>query len=161
MRINSLFVFIPAFIAVVLDQLSKYFVSGIGRGDNISFIKGFISLTKTYNTGAAFSIMSSFPYLLAVLSGMAVILILFYLFKKKFLLPVAHLSGWGLILGGTVGNLTDRLLYGHVIDFIKFDFIDFPIFNFADTAINIGAFLIIAVIITESAKSDNLEENDG
>ena len=154
---NRFFVFIIAFWIIVFDQLSKQVVSNqILFAQNITIFKNILSFTKIYNTGAAFSILQKNSELLVLFSLIVTCVIIFYfLFKAKNLSIILCVS-WGLILGGTVGNLIDRILYGYVIDFIKLDFINFPIFNLADLSINMGAFLIfLNMVMSPRKKSPN------
>lgn len=140
---NKYFTFIVAAFIILIDQLSKYLVSTkVYFAQNITLIENILSITKIFNTGAAFSILEDNTLFLILFSALAAIIIIIYILKIKALNFVYVLS-WGLILGGTLGNLIDRLLHGYVIDFIKLDFINFPIFNMSDISINIGAFIII------------------
>jgi signal peptidase II len=135
---------LAAAIVFVLDQLSKLFVKRLVESTGeIIIIKDFLSITVATNTGAGFSILSGRNMLLIWL---AVIIIggLIYLStkaKKDYLIPL------GLILGGALGNLIDRIIYGHVIDFITFSF--WPVFNLADSMITIGSIILIIIIIKE------------
>ena len=65
------------------------------------------------------------------------------LIKEKNKFSIIQLAGWGMVLGGTIGNLIDRLFRNSVTDFIDFTMINFPVFNFADIFIDTGAFIII------------------
>lgn len=142
--INRLYIFLAAFLVVLLDQSSKYFTADkLFYGQKISIIKNILSLTKIYNTGAAFSILQNKTILLIFFSAIVTIAISTYFIKKASSLPIILVLAWGLILGGTVGNMLDRIAFRYVIDFIKLDFVNFPIFNLSDIAINAGAFLLL------------------
>lgn len=150
-KLKVKYVFIIALLSVILDQAVKYYIDvNIAFGQSISLIKSTVSLYKIYNTGAAFSILEGNVIFLAFMSFIAALFIIFYFLKDIKEDHSLSVAAWGLILGGTLGNFVDRLVYGHVIDYIKLDFINFPIFNLADIFINIGAIIVIAFIIFEN-----------
>lgn len=136
-----------ATIIMLLDQLSKIVIVKTFVSGESQQIMPFFNLVLVYNEGAAFSFLASQSgwqrYFFAGLSLAAAIFIV-YLLKKH---AGQRLFCWAmaLILGGAVGNLIDRLLYGHVIDFLDFHVggWHWPAFNVADSAILIGAALFI------------------
>ena len=136
-----------AFIILVLDLVTKRWVeSSLSYGEQIP-LTGFFNLVLTYNAGAAFSILSEASgwqrwFLSSIATG-ASILIIYLLYRhatnKMFCLALS------LILGGALGNLWDRITLGHVVDFLDFYIGSYhwPAFNIADSAIFIGAALLI------------------
>ena len=135
-------VFSTALIIILIDQLSKFFVrNNFQLNQPIPIINNIFHLTYIQNTGAGFGILKA-QTLILIFVSIAVIGIIFYNFdkikNKEILLQVLV----GFVLGGTIGNLIDRLAYGYVIDFL--DFRIWPIFNFADSFVTIG---IIGLII--------------
>ena len=113
---------------------------------NTVFIKGVLSFTHTINTGSAFSFLAgkkwaqTFFKVLTCFALLAFIGGYIYALKSRYkTLSVSII----LIFSGTVGNFIDRLLYSGVTDFIKFDFINFPIFNFADILLTCGVIVFI------------------
>lgn len=136
-----------AAIIVLLDQVSKITVTQIlNYGQSIP-VTSFFNLVLVYNEGAAFSFLSNQGgwqrYLFTGIAIIAIILIT-YLIRKH---AGERLHCWGLtlILGGAIGNVIDRMMYGHVIDFLDF-YIKrwhWPAFNVADIAICLGAGLYI------------------
>jgi signal peptidase II len=135
---------LAAIIVVILDQLLKLFFKRlIESTGEIILIKNFLSITIATNTGAGFSILSGMNLLLIWLAVIVIGGILYFSakVKKHYLIPL------GFIFGGAIGNLIDRLIYGHVIDFIAFSF--WPIFNLADSMITIGSIMLIIIIIRE------------
>ena len=137
-----------AVIAVVaLDQFTKYLVvQNIRLGGDLPFIPGFIGFTYVQNTGAAFSILNTHTWMLAVLSGAASVLIGVALARKA--LP--HWSGMlalSLLLGGAVGNLIDRAFFGFVTDMFATTFMNFAVFNVADIGVTLGAVLLLLHVI--------------
>lgn len=138
-----------ALVVIVLDQVSKYLViDHFEYGERLPVIPGFFDLTLLYNPGAAFSFLAGhdgwqrwfFALIAIVASGFFLYLIQTSRGRKVFS------TALGLILGGAVGNLIDRLLLGHVTDFLLFyqeGSWHFPAFNLADAAITLGAILMI------------------
>ena len=146
---RPLFVSLVALV-VVLDQAVKALVRPrLDLYESLSVIPGFFSLTRVHNTGAAFGLMNSldFPFkavVLALLQTAALVGLTVYV---AMLAPEQRLTRTGLsfVIGGAIGNLIDRIIYGYVLDF--FDFYSggwhFWAFNVADAAINIGVALMI------------------
>ncbi len=134
-------------IVIVFDQLTKSWVtSAFQLGDSLT-ITGFFNLVLAYNTGAAFSFLAGaggwqriFFVAIAVIASTVIV----YLLRK----PQNHAllnAALALILGGAIGNVIDRIRLGHVVDFIQVHGAGyyFPAFNIADSAISIGAALLI------------------
>lgn len=141
-------------ILVVIDQFTKYLtVENIALYENIEFIPGFLSFTYIRNNGAAWSILEGqmwFFYLVTILVS-AVILYFIYTEGKKDKIYGTILT---VILGGTLGNFIDRLLYQYVIDMIRVEFISFPVFNVADSLLTVGviALFIYSIYIEQQSK---------
>ena len=136
---------------VAFDQITKIlateFLMPIGT---IGFIPGVMDLKYVLNDGAAFSMMSGSRWLLVGITSISLIAVIYIvLFKKDKLKKYEYIS-LVLIIGGGIGNLIDRVLYGHVVDFFDTTFIDFAVFNVADCFVCIGlALLIITVVFDE------------
>jgi signal peptidase II len=137
-----------AFIVILLDQLSKIAITKTFMHGEEKTVTGFFNLVLAYNPGAAFSFLSNQGgwqrYLFTAIAIGAVCLIVTMLRRHS----GQRLFCWSLalIMGGALGNVIDRLAYGHVIDFLDFHwagFGHFPAFNIADSAITIGAILFI------------------
>lgn len=132
---------------VAADQIAKYLSVKLlmGRGA-VEIIDGIIEFYYTTNNGAAFSSFAGQRALLIIMPIIMIALLLFFFVKtkkKNFLLKLSVM----MIISGGIGNLIDRILYGYVVDFINFTFIDFPIFNVADIFVTCGgAFLIVYLI---------------
>ena len=134
-------------LLVGVDQLIKYFViQNISLTDTIVVIPHMLNLIFVKNTGAAFSILAGKTDLLSIISSVVCIAIIWYMFKKrpKNMLLTASLS---IILGGAAGNLVDRAARHFVVDYLELSFIKFPIFNFADIMITVGAILLMIYVI--------------
>ena len=149
-RIATLALFI-----VALDQFTKWLVlHRIIEGDERVVIPGFFNLAHRANPGAAWSLFTGNNYLLALVAMIA--LVALYLTRHHFSAnrPIGQIA-FGLIFGGIIGNLTDRLLPGRhaVVDFLHFylqrrgsyEPLDFPAFNVADSAICTGVALIFLI----------------
>lgn len=136
-----------ALIILALDLATKYWVESTLEFGQMIPITGFFNIVLTYNPGAAFSFLSDQPgwqrWFLSIIASSAALVIIYMLHKyrqeKLFCLSLSF------ILGGALGNLYDRITLGHVVDFLDF-YIDeshWPAFNIADSAIFIGAALMI------------------
>ncbi len=138
-------IFLLAIIGVFLDQVTKLLITGLlSLNEVINVIDGFFSITYVRNTGAAWGMFSNSTLLLSIIS----ILFLFILIKYIKELPKInffYVISFGLIIGGIVGNLIDRLLRGYVVDFFRFVILNYnyPIFNVADMLIVIGFIILI------------------
>ena len=140
-----LFVFSAALLVALLDQLTKFIIiNNLKLGSTTPIINNIFHLTYVTNTGSAFGLFKNLNWFFMLFSILVIIAIFYYLRKKidekeKFLQLAV-----GLLLGGTIGNMTDRILYGAVIDFL--DFRIWPVFNVADSAITISVVLLIILL---------------
>ncbi len=131
-------------VAIALDQWIKQLVeNGLAFRERDDFLP-FLALFRTYNTGIAFSMFSSFGDTALVIVAVLVVTFVLYLAART---PPGHVVariGFALIVGGALGNLIDRAIYGHVIDYVMFDtpVLSF-VFNLADAFISVGAALVI------------------
>jgi signal peptidase II len=141
-----------------LDRWSKaWALSNLTLHNSQPFIDGFLKFTLTTNTGAAFSLGSNnggFMTVTAVVLTAALSCWLGSRIARGQSVVILELIGLSCIIGGSLGNLTDRFAQGHVTDFLEFAFFSFPVFNVADTFINIGLGL---VLISRLGKSDTDE----
>lgn len=156
-----------ALVVVLLDRWTKHIVAQrISLYSHIQIIPGFFRLTHTENTGAAFSLFadSTAPWktsLLIAFSVVALLVVSVLLWKNNH----AHLAtgiGLSLIMGGAVGNLWDRLTRGSVVDFLLFYVkrYQWPVFNLADSAIVVGAgLLVLEILFNKSGGSEEPRPN--
>ena len=140
---QNVFFLLTALLIVAADQLIKIWIrANLAVGQSL-FEAGFFRLTHVHNTGAAFGLFrgQSFPLTIVALVGIGVLLVYALLVYRRFPLLNNKLNrlALGLVFGGTVGNLIDRLRFGYVTDFIDFGF--WPAFNIADSAIVIGVII--------------------
>lgn len=147
-------------VVIVVDQLSKYLVvSKLILHESLPLLPS-LNLLRAENTGAAFSFLSGasgwqrwfFIVLAVTVSGFLIIWL-----KRLTTGQRLQAAALALILGGALGNLCDRLLHGYVIDFIDvyYQVWHFPVFNIADSAITIGAVLLILdALLYPTSKAD-------
>ncbi len=148
-------------LVIILDQTTKFFALHYLTFNQPTFVTFFFNLTLAQNPGAAFSLLAQAGGWQGWLFGFIAILvstvIIYWLYKlpsDKIWLPVAL----ALILGGALGNLCDRLAHGYVVDFLDFYIGNWhwPAFNLADSAISIGAvMLIIDIVWHRQSKASN------
>ena len=146
--------FLIAAIVLLLDRLAKWAVaSNIPLHDSVAVIPGFFHLTHVQNTGAAFGLFaeSTAQWKIGALvsfSVIALIIVSALLWKNSHALSTTTI-GLSLILGGATGNLWDRMTAGRVVDFLDFyvGTYHWPAFNVADSAIVIGAVLLVSEIV--------------
>jgi len=151
-RQNVLF-FLTALLIVAADQFSKIWIRSYPEGQPI-FDAGFFRITHIHNTGAAFGLFQghSFALTIVTLVGIAVILLFALLLYRHspYLDNMLSRVALGLVLGGTVGNLIDRLCFGYVTDFIDFGF--WPAFNIADSAVTVGVIMFAYSLLRSLSK---------
>jgi len=135
-------------VVIVVDQLTKIGVAKMfAYGARREIIHGFFDLTLVFNKGAAFSFLSSAGgwqrWFFTIVGLVAALFIVFMLARHSS--QRLFSCALALIAGGALGNVIDRLLHGHVVDFLLFYHRDwsFPAFNVADSAITIGAILLV------------------
>ncbi len=146
-------------VVVILDQITKQIAdNALQFRVPVEIIPGFFNLTLIYNEGAAFSFLSQAGgwqrwFFIALSASISVVLLLWLrkIESSKYILA----AGLALILGGAIGNVIDRVIYGYVIDFIQVYYSSyyFPAFNIADSAISIGAALLILDMIMDKKHS--------
>ena len=164
------FHFLIAALVVLLDRASKWLVADrITLHDSLPVLPGFFRLTHVENRGAAFGLFSDSPSewkvaALILFSLIALVVVSALLWKNSHAMTVTGV-GLALIMGGALGNLWDRLLDGHVVDFLDFSLAGYhwPAFNVADSAIVVGAMLLVTEILfskpAEEKKPEPAKQN--
>lgn len=150
---------IISIILLCIDQISKLLVVNLlTKTDSITIIKNFFYLTYINNDGAAFSILVGKRIFLILIAVLVIVMLIRYI-KKNNIRNKLELVSISLIIGGSLGNLMDRVVRGYVIDFLDFKIFNynFPIFNLADTFIVIGVFLLL---LKEIRKENNLDSRN-
>ena len=150
-------------VTVFLDQLTKYLtVLHLKPIDTLPIIEDMFHLTYVENTGAAFGMMKDARWVFMVTSTLAIIGILGYMvyryYVKKEKLHWAEALSLSLIVGGGIGNMIDRTMLGYVVDMIDCRFINFAVFNVADSFVCIGAGLMILYLIILTVKEYKAEK---
>jgi signal peptidase II len=146
--------FLIAFLVVFFDRLAKWSVErNIPLHESVQIVPGFFRLTHVENRGAAFGLFADSPSewkiaMLVLFSLVALIIVSALLWKNSHSMTTTGV-GLALILGGALGNLWDRLVSGQVVDFLLFYVgqYQWPAFNIADSAIVVGAGLLVFEIL--------------
>ncbi len=149
-----------ALFIVLADQLSKAWIrDSISFGQTL-FDIGFLRIVRTHNTGAAFGIFQGYSFALIIVACVGIILLIACVILSCRYLPfldnVPSKVALGLILGGTTGNLIDRLYFGYVTDFIDFKF--WPAFNVADSTVNIGVITILVYLLFQQTWTEKRQD---
>jgi len=138
---------LTALLLVLLDQMVKNGVRGtIPLHASRALWPGVLELSYVQNTGAAFSMLSEHTWLLAIISAVAALVLLWVLLRGIFPHSVGQLA-LALVLGGAVGNLIDRVWLGYVVDMFSLQFVNFAVFNIADIGVTVGGVLLCAYIL--------------
>lgn len=158
-------IFITALLAFAADRASKLLILKYAFGlsfpvtdkfgESLPLLKGVFNLTYYGNTGMAFGMFAGNKALLISLCIIILAVMLFAVRKLRIKSRLA-LSSIGMITGGALGNLLDRILYGFVIDYFDFCLIDYPIFNVADCFVVAGAVLLCVYVIFFDKKEDKV-----
>ena len=144
---------VTALLVLVLDQLTKVLVRGhISYGGQFPLLPGWVHLVFIDNRGAAWSVLTGRRVFLLVFTSL-VTLVVAAMAREMVARGKLAATGWGLILGGALGNLSDRAFHqGRVTDFIQLDTTisairTFPVFNVADSALTVGVVLMVLSIL--------------
>ena len=134
-------------VSVILDQVTKLIVvKNMELYETAPFIKGIIEFRYIENRGAAWGMFSENRWIFIIISAAALIALPMLLYKYR---NLHFLFGFSLslVIGGAAGNMIDRVFAGAVVDFLNFQFIDFPVFNVADICVTVGAVLMFIYLI--------------
>ena len=145
LNFKKLYFIFLSLILIIFDQSSKHFIN---KNYNNFINKDYFlfSFDSIKNYGAAFNIFSGSRLFLSIVSIFISFIILYLMLRNKSTKTI-NLYSYSFILGGSIGNGIDRITTGYVVDFIKLNFIDFPVFNIADISINIGFLLILYSLV--------------
>lgn len=138
---------ILSIILFIIDQTSKVVLDRLlTLNKSITIFDKFFYITKVYNDGISFSMLSGKKILIIIIN--ILILVGLYFYMKKFKNNKRNYIAFSLVFGGLFGNLLDRIIYGYVIDFLDFNILgyNYPVFNLADSFIVIGICLILYAI---------------
>lgn len=134
---------VTAFLAA--DQASKMLVEAALPLHERVAVMPFLSLYRTYNEGIAFSLFSFLGDRALIVLTLAIMVFVLWLWRQAHASRIWARAGFALVFGGALGNLVDRLVHGHVIDFVLFhtSYWSFAVFNLADSFITVGAMAIL------------------
>lgn len=144
-------VIVTVLLSVAADQLTKLAAVRLLKPGSVTALPGVLDFTYVENRGAAFGILADHRWVFLVLSAAAIAAIFAYIIISK---PRSRLLliSLGLIAGGGIGNMIDRVRLGYVVDFIDVTFVKFYVFNIADSCVCVGcALLILWMILSEKA----------
>ena len=151
--------FLLAAVIAAVDQALKAMICFYPEGRVIWSVPPLFELYRTTNTGAAFSMMSSKTVVVAVISSVLMLALCVLLARSSSSSRLFCVS-LSVLLGGGIGNLIDRVIWGGVTDYIRLLFIRFPVFNFADICITVSV-AVLFVLICFDHKVDKPEEHHG
>ncbi|MBQ6706355.1 MAG: signal peptidase II [Clostridia bacterium] len=139
-----LWTLLPAALLIALDQWLKYLATVHLKGNPaIPLIEDVFELLYVENPGAAFSILQNQRLFFILFTGIVMLFLLTVLVSGRYRRYMLLNISFVLVLAGGIGNLIDRIVNGVVIDYLYFKWIDFPVFNFADCCLVIGAILML------------------
>jgi len=150
-------------LMLVADQVTKAMVVSYfeDTGGTVTVIKGVFSFCFVENDGAGFSILAGNTIFLICFTAIAMVLVVYLLISGKFKHPLTDM-GFCLVLSGGLGNFIDRVFRdGLVVDFIKTDFMDFPVFNVADICVTVGAGLLLLYFLLDTVKEYKHKKGSG
>lgn len=157
--------FIASLLVIVSDQLSKwYIVESFVYRQRVE-VNAFLDITRLHNTGAAFSLLADMGgwqrWFFVALALAVSVLIAVWIMRLRVPQNRTLAAGLALILGGAVGNLIDRLVHGYVVDFIHAHYNDayWPAFNVADSAITVGAVLLVIDTLLDARRQPKPPES--
>ena len=135
-------------LVIIIDRVIKYWaITGLQPVGDIPLWEGVLHLTYAENTGAAFSLLSNAQWVLIAISAVATVIISGIAIRYYKEMGRTGLIALAMVLGGSVGNLIDRIMYSYVVDYIYVKIINFAIFNFADACLTVGAILLGVYIL--------------
>lgn len=147
--------FIAAMILVTADQLTKFLAIHYLKGQPAYPLwEGVFEFQYCENPGIAFSLLEHKQWLFIPATCLVMLLLTVMILRSDLRRSKLFTFSCALILAGGVGNLIDRIAYGYVVDFLYFKLIDFPIFNFADCCVVVGAIVLFAFLMFGCKDSD-------
>jgi signal peptidase II len=146
-RFARVLLFSSAFFVYIADRTAKLVaLKAMAVGQSIKVVPDIFHVTLVFNNGAAFGLMKDRAAFFILISTLVILFIIIFAWRHKGMRVLLALS-LGLILGGSLGNLVDRVTFGHVIDFL--DFRVWPVFNIADSAITVGVGMLALSVMTK------------
>jgi len=147
-------------LIVTFDQFTKQMAVRYLKGkEAFTLIKGVVQLRYAENTGMAFSMLSGARWVFIALTAAVCVGALWYLFSNRCKSLWAYWS-LGVIVSGGIGNLIDRVMQAYVVDFIEPTFMNFAVFNIADSAVTLGACSLIAYLLADAFRGRNKDKKE-
>ena len=135
-------------LLVIIDQLTKMLaITYLKPITTQNFLDGVVNFTYVENTGVAFGMFKDMHYLIVPITIVVTCICLYFMLKAKKENYSKLSYVFGVISAGAIGNILDKIFRGFVVDFIEFDFVQFPVFNFADICVSLGAVAFAVLII--------------
>lgn len=147
--------FVVALSVIAVDQLTKFLIYGTATKIILGDLLWFKS---ALNTGVAFSMFEGNSFIFIIITAIASLVLTYLIVSKKFLNKTIYKVVLGLILGGTIGNLIDRIFFNGVRDFIYLKFLNFAIFNIADAVIVVAVALFCVFMLIDTFKTNDKKE---
>lgn len=145
-----IFAFLTVFFILLTDQGLKYWIlTNFELYEQKEAIPGLFSWFYIQNKGAGWGILHGKISFLVIISLLVSCYLLYLIYRNRNQKPLVQLA-YGLLLGGALGNLIDRLRIGYVVDMFKLEFINFPIFNIADFALTLGIILLLLMVLFDN-----------
>ena len=147
-------------LIIAFDQITKYFAEvKLAGGKVVDFIPGVVQFRYARNTGMAFSMFSGARWFFVVLTVVVCVGVLWYMWRDK-CKPLWLYWSLGVVVAGGLGNLIDRVRFGYVVDFIEPIFVNFAVFNIADSAVTLGAISLVIYLVCDlfSKKEDSADD---
>lgn len=147
-------------LVVIIDQVIKYFVAMyLPQAGVVTAIPHLLDLYYVENRGVAFGMFENMRWIFVALTSVIIVILLYIIIFKKIRSKMFLISS-ALIIGGGIGNLIDRVLYGYVIDYLQLSFFS-PVCNFADYAVTVGTVLLVIYLLfmSDSSKKENKVEH--
>ena len=146
-RFARVLLFLTAFCVYIGDRAAKLVaLKAMSVGQSIKVIPDIFHITLVFNNGAAFGLLKDRAAFFVLVSAFVITFIILFAWRHKGMSGLLAVS-LGLILGGSLGNLVDRMTFGYVIDF--FDFRVWPVFNIADSGITVGVGMLALSVVTK------------
>jgi signal peptidase II len=147
-------------ISVVLDRITKSLVQvHLANGVIQPLIPGVLDFRLVYNTGAAWGMFEGARNLFLIIAAFVIVAMFVYILANKSHAAL-EIIALGMVAGGAIGNGIDRFATGQVIDFIHTLFIDFPLFNIADSSITVGVILFLIMFLFGNKKPEPAKEGE-
>lgn len=147
-------IFLITIAVIATDRITKFYIEEfLELGESINVISSVFSITRVNNVGAAFGMLKGYSFVF-IIAALAVIIMFIYFYSEIIKNNYLIISS-SLILGGTIGNMLDRIYFGYVIDYLNIAF--WPTFNISDACLTVGVFMLAIYFWKSSEKPEHKE----